>query len=167
VMDPRSGRNVTVTHAASSVWIEPGSDLEAFLAAPLVAHVATTGPSVRAVWFLWEDGAFWWLTGAWSRLSSVLKADPRVVLLVDSRDFATGAGLELCAEGDAEIYQLDTARACRVLRRYLGPDVSRWPECFQESTFHDPATRLIRLEPSLLRARTLSYDAVGGDEPVA
>jgi hypothetical protein len=48
-------------------------------------------------------------------------------------------------------------RARRLLRRYLGADESRWPERFKGGTFHDPTTRLIRLEPTHVRARDLSY----------
>lgn len=137
--------------------IDEGFDLDAFLAQALVARVAARGPSILAVWFLWEDGAFWWLTGGWSRLSATLKADPSVALVVDTCDLATGEVLELSAEGEAEIYQLDSGRARRLLRRYLGADESRWPERFKSGTFHDPTTRLIRLEPTRVRARDLSY----------
>jgi Pyridoxamine 5'-phosphate oxidase len=144
--------------SAAAVRVEAGFDLAGFLARPLVARVAATGPSVRAVWFLWEDGAFWWLTGGWSRLPSILKADPRVALVVDSCDLATGEVLQVGAEGEAEIYQLDLGRARRLLERYLGADRSRWPQRFAHGTFDDPATRLIRLEPSRLRARDLSYE---------
>jgi hypothetical protein len=147
--------------------IEADFDLAPFLARPLVARVATAGPSVRAVWFLWEDGAFWWLTGGWSRLPSILKADPRVALVVDTFDVASGEVLQLSAEGEAEIYQLDTGRACRILERYLGSDPSRWPERFKRGTFHDPATRLIRLEPSRLRAEDLSYEPPRGGAAAA
>src|SRR4051812_13060153 len=35
---------------------------------PLTARIATCGPTVRPVRFLWEDGAFWVLTGPWARL---------------------------------------------------------------------------------------------------
>ena len=56
--------------------IDEGFDLDAFLAEPLVARVAARGPSILAVWFLWEDGAFWWLTGGWSHLSATLKGGP-------------------------------------------------------------------------------------------
>jgi hypothetical protein len=66
--------------SAAAPRIEADFDLASFLARPLVARVAAAGPSVRAVWFLWEEGAFWWLTGDWSRLPSILKADPRVAL---------------------------------------------------------------------------------------
>jgi Pyridoxamine 5'-phosphate oxidase len=141
----------------ATAQIDEGFDLDAFLAQPLVARVAARGPSILAVWFLWEDGAFWWLTGGWSRLSATLKADPSVALVVDTCDLATGDVLELSAEGEAEIYQLDSGRARRLLRRYLGADESRWPERFKSGTFHDPTTRLIRLEPTRVRARDLSY----------
>lgn len=143
--------------STAAARIDAGFDVDAFLERPLVAHVASAGPSVRAVWFLWEDGAFWWLTGSWSGLPSIPKADPRVALLVDTCELETGDVLQLSAEGDAEIYQLDPGRACRILQRYLGVNASRWPERFKGSTFHDPATRMIRLEPSSLRARDLSY----------
>lgn len=137
--------------------IDEGFDLDGFLAQPLVARVAARGPSILAVWFLWEDGAFWWLTGGWSRLSATLKAEPSVALVVDTCDLATGEVLQLSAEGEAEIYQLDSGRARRILRRYLGADESHWPERFKSGTFHDPTTRLIRLEPTRVRARDLSY----------
>jgi hypothetical protein len=148
--------------SAAAPRIEADFDLAGFLAQPLVARVAAAGPSVRAVWFLWEEGAFWWLTGGWSRLPSILKADPHVALVVDTCNVASGEVLELSAEGEAEIYQLDLGRAGRILQRYLGADASRWPERFKARTFHDPATRLIRLEPSRMEALDLSYDPPWG-----
>jgi nitroimidazol reductase NimA-like FMN-containing flavoprotein (pyridoxamine 5'-phosphate oxidase superfamily) len=55
-------------------------DVDAFLARPLVARVATAdssgAPTVRPVWFLWEEGAVWWITGAYSRISRFLAKDP-------------------------------------------------------------------------------------------
>jgi hypothetical protein len=41
-------------------------DVDAFLREPLTARLATGGPTVRPVWFLWEEGAFWVLTGPWA-----------------------------------------------------------------------------------------------------
>ena len=43
-------------------------DVDSFLGQPLTARIATGGPTVRPVWFLWEDGAFWILTGPWAKL---------------------------------------------------------------------------------------------------
>jgi hypothetical protein len=52
-------------------------DVNEFLAKPLVARVATGDPlAVRPVWFLWEDGAFWWITGSWARLPQLLAVGP-------------------------------------------------------------------------------------------
>jgi hypothetical protein len=36
----------------------PPFDVDAFLAQPLTARVATSGPTVRPTWYLWEEGAF-------------------------------------------------------------------------------------------------------------
>lgn len=52
-------------------------DVEEFLSRPLTARVATNGPTVRPTWFLWEDGAFWILTGTWARLPDRVRADLR------------------------------------------------------------------------------------------
>jgi nitroimidazol reductase NimA-like FMN-containing flavoprotein (pyridoxamine 5'-phosphate oxidase superfamily) len=159
VIDRRDGRIINVVHTAA-VSTDAGFDVEAFLAQPLTARVAAAGPTVRPVWFLWEDGAFWWLTGGWARLVSNLKADPGVALVVDTCDLETGTVHQVTAVGEAEIYQLDAGRAHRLLQRYLGADASRWPQRFKSGTFDDPATRLIRLEPDRLRARDLSYDVL-------
>ena len=142
------------------MWaIEPGFDLEAFLAQPLVAHVAAAGPTVRPVWFLWEERCFWWLTGGWSRLPAVLARDPHVALVVDTCELATGRVLQVIATGEAAIEPFDPARARRKLARYLGPDVSAWdPERFLVGTFENESARFIRLAPARLRTRDLSYE---------
>jgi nitroimidazol reductase NimA-like FMN-containing flavoprotein (pyridoxamine 5'-phosphate oxidase superfamily) len=136
-------------------------DVDAFLAAPLVAHVATAGPTVRPVWFLWEEGAFWWLTGSWSRLPRLLAEDPRVALVVDSCDLATGRTLQVTARGRAELRPFDPERARRKLRRYLGDDEDRWDERFRGGTVDDPAAGFLRLRPDHLRARDVSFAVAG------
>lgn len=107
--------------STAATRIDADFDVDRFLDRPLVAHVAAAGPSVRPVWFLWEEGAFWWLTDGWARLPSILKADPHVALVVDTCELESGTVHLLTAEGDAEIYQLDAGRARRMLHRYLGP----------------------------------------------
>lgn len=121
-------------------------DLDAFLAQPLVARVAASGPTVRPVWFLWEDGCFWWLTGSWSALAQRLADDPAVALVVDTCDLSTGSVLQVTAAGVAEVVSLDRDRAVRKLTRYLGRDLSGWPARFLEP-LDDPETRMIRLFP--------------------
>jgi nitroimidazol reductase NimA-like FMN-containing flavoprotein (pyridoxamine 5'-phosphate oxidase superfamily) len=133
-------------------------DVEAFLARPLVARLAAAGPTIRPIWFLWEDGAFWWLTGRWARLPEILARDPEVALVVDSCDLRTGEVLQVTARGAAEVLPFDPERARRKLRRYLGPDEASWDaDRFLTGTFEDPSARLVRLVPRTLRARDLSY----------
>lgn len=134
----------------------PEFDVDAFLARPLVAHVATVGPRVRPVWFLWEDRCFWWLTGSWSTLEHDLQRDRRAQLVVDTCDLETGEVLQVRASGQAEIGPFDDERAVRKLTRYLGATREGWPERIRTGTFEDPSTRFARLEPEWLVARDLS-----------
>lgn len=134
-------------------------DLDAFLAMPLVARVATTGPAgptVRPVWYLWEEGAFWWLTGPWSRLPTLLAADPTVALVVDSCDLETGATRQVTAKGRAEVVAADPARSVRKLSRYLGPDVQTWDDRFAAYVSRPDAV-MARLVPDRLVAKDLSF----------
>src|SRR6266542_938470 len=100
--------------------------IERFLARPLVARIATAGPTVRPVWYLWEDGAFWILTGPWSRLPEHVRRDPAVAIVVDVCDLATGEAVQVIAKGRAELLPFDTARGFRKLSRYLGTDEAAW-----------------------------------------
>jgi nitroimidazol reductase NimA-like FMN-containing flavoprotein (pyridoxamine 5'-phosphate oxidase superfamily) len=61
----------------------PPFDVDAFLAQPLTARVATSGPTVRPTWYLWEDGASWILTGPWATLPARVRADPAIAIVVD------------------------------------------------------------------------------------
>lgn len=135
----------------------PPFDVDAFLAQPLVARLAAVGPTVRPIWFLWEEGAFWWLTGGWSQLPGLLEDDPRVAVVVDTCDLATGAVLKVMARGRAEVRPFDPERARRKLRRYLGDDEGRWDPRFLTGTFEDPTVRFVRLEPDRLAAADASF----------
>jgi len=138
-------------------------DVDTFLARPLLARVAAAGPSVRPVWFLWEDGAFWWITGAYARLPEILASDPRVALVVDSCDLRTGQVQQVTALGDGVVVPFDPERARRKLVRYLGPHEANWDPRFSGRYLSDPdqTTRLVRLDPKRLTARDLSF-LVGG-----
>jgi nitroimidazol reductase NimA-like FMN-containing flavoprotein (pyridoxamine 5'-phosphate oxidase superfamily) len=95
-------------------------DVDAFLRRPLTARLATNGPTVRPVWFLWEEGAFWVLTGPWARLLGRVRADPEVALVVDECEPASGLVRQVIARGRAELLPFDVARGRRKLVRYLG-----------------------------------------------
>jgi nitroimidazol reductase NimA-like FMN-containing flavoprotein (pyridoxamine 5'-phosphate oxidase superfamily) len=139
-------------------------DIDAFLHRPLTARLATSGPSgptVRPVWFLWEDGAFWVLTGSWARLPGHVRADPAVALVVDECDVATGLVRQVIARGRAELVPFDVERGRRKLVRYLGSDEARWDRRFVDYLRDDPAARgqlWLRLEPASLTAEDLSYE---------
>jgi hypothetical protein len=123
-------------------------DVDAFLREPLTARLATGGPTVRPVWFLWEEGAFW------------VRADPAVALVVDECDLATGLVRQVIARGRAELLPFDVERGRRKLVRYLGADEERWDERFVHYLYDDPAQRgtvWLRLEPVSLVAHDLSY----------
>ena len=140
-------------------------DVAEFLKLPLVARLATAsegGPAVRPVWFLYEDGTFWWLTGSsYSNLEQILAADPRVALVIDTCDLATGQVMAVSATGVATVHPFDVDRTIRKLSKYLGTDRDKWPERFR-GTFSDPTTRLVSLTPDRPpRLRDLSYHHLG------
>lgn len=136
------------------------SEIDAFLSRPLTAHVATNGPTVRPTWFLWDDHAFWILTGPWAKLMNRVQADPALAIVVDDCDLTTGLVKQVIASGQAEILPFDVARGRRKLARYLGPDETSWDQRFQRVLQDDPAeqgTRWLRLRPASLAMRDLSY----------
>ncbi|WP_327659516.1 MULTISPECIES: pyridoxamine 5'-phosphate oxidase family protein [unclassified Streptomyces] len=137
-------------------------DVDTFLRQPLTARLATSGPTVRPVWFLWEDGAFWVLTGPWARLFDRVKDDPDVALVVDECDVSTGRVQQVIARGRAELVPFDVARGRRKLVRYLGADEAQWDERFVGYLYDEPSERgtmWLKLRPTSLTAKDLSYVA--------
>lgn len=122
--------------------------------------MATAGPTVRPTWFLWEEGAFWILTGPWARLLSRVRTDPVIALVVDVCDVGTGLVRQVIARGQAEILPFDVPRGRRKLNRYLGADDAKWDNRFRHYLLDDPAeqgTVWLRLRPDSLVAKDLSY----------
>ena len=135
-------------------------DINAFLAQPLTARIATNGPTVRPTWYLWEDQAFWVLTGPWTKLFGRVKTDPALALTVDVCDITTGLVQQVIAGGRAELVPFDVPRGKRKLSRYLGHDETRWDARFRHYLHDDPAERgtvWLRLRPTFLTAIDLSY----------
>lgn len=135
-------------------------DVDEFLSPPRTARVASNGPTVRPAWYLWEEQAFWIITGPWAKLLDRVKVDPALALVVDECDPATGLVRQVIARGEAEVRPWDRERCHRKLSRYLGPDDHRWDPRFQRILHEDPlvkGTRWLRLAPRSLVARDLSY----------
>ncbi len=136
-------------------------DVDEFLSRPLVARLAVNGPhgpTVRPIWFLYEDGTFWWLTGSsYSRLGELLSNDSRVAMSIDTCDLGTGEVLALTVVGRAVVHPLDAELAKRKIAKYLGPDFERWDSRFRDA-FDDGTTRLVSLRPEHpLRLRDMSF----------
>ena len=135
-------------------------DVDAFLALPLTARVATNGPTVRPTWYLWEDQAFWVLTGPWARLLGHVRADPALAITVDICDTTTGHIKQVIARGRAEVLPFDVPRGHRKLSRYLGGDEGLWDTRFRNYLHDDPTESGIvwlQLRPSTLTATDLTY----------
>jgi hypothetical protein len=144
---------------------DPEFDIDAFLSQPLTARVATNGPTVRPVWFLWEGEAFWILTGPWARLLEHVRRDPAISVVIDVCDTETGLVRQVIASGQVEILPFDVPRGRRKLRRYLGADEETWDDRFRHYLLDDPVQRgtvWLRLSPDRLVARDLSYSVRPG-----
>jgi Pyridoxamine 5'-phosphate oxidase len=144
-------------------------DVDTFLSQALTARVATNGPTVRPTWYLWEDRAFWILSGPWAKLLARVKEDPHLAITVDVCDTATGAVKQVIARGRAELLPFDVPRGRRKLGRYLGPDEALWDARFRQY-LHDDATQRgtvwLRVRPSSLTATDLSYVATTAEPGV-
>ena len=132
-------------------------DVEAFLARPLVARLATAGPAVRPVWYLWEDGSFWILVGPWNRIPADVAADPGVAVVVDSCDLRTGECLQVLGHGVGTLEPFTPDRGARMLERYLGTVPEAWDVRFRSYLTDAPEARWLQIEPTSLSARDLSF----------
>src|SRR5438552_2896752 len=133
-------------------------ELDAFLAEVRLAHLATVSadgrPSIRPVWFLWADGAFWMTTRLEARRGG--------------RDIAAGSGVALSIASDQRPYRAVLARGRpevwkddvpawleRIAVRYGEREGKAWlPRALAE-----PDRAALRLVPDLL----LTWDYGKGD----
>lgn len=133
-----AGKTVKVRRESGRLLLNQAPfPVDEFLMQPLVARVATGDQVVRPVWFLWENEAFWIFTGAWSRLTRRLRADPTFELVVDVCELGTGVVKQVIGRGEGDIVSLEKDRARRKLVRYLGVDETRWDTRFRIPS--DPA----------------------------
>jgi Pyridoxamine 5'-phosphate oxidase len=141
------------------------SEIDDFLAEPITAQLATNGPTIRPIWYQWESGAFWIISGPWAKLFTRVQKDPAVALCVDIGDFDGGRVMQVCAYGSVELTPYDVDLARRMLRRYLGPDEDAWSDSPDDYRAYlrdggPPGAVLLRLEPSKLIALNFSYARV-------
>lgn len=117
---------------------------------------------MRPTWYLWEESAFWILTGPWAKLAERVQTDPTLAITVDVCDVTTGLTNQVIARGPAEVLPFDIPRGRRLLSRYLGPTERGWDPRFLGYLYDDPGelgTVWVRMAPTFLRAMDLSYQA--------
>lgn len=131
-------------------------DINTFLQRPLVARIATNGPTLRPVWYLYDAPFFYWLTDTANFLHRAVIAGERLVLVVDVCDIATGEVVHVRARGFAEIIPVDRERAMRKFARYLGVDQSAWDPRFLPS-LDLASTRMCRFSPASMDAADVSF----------
>jgi nitroimidazol reductase NimA-like FMN-containing flavoprotein (pyridoxamine 5'-phosphate oxidase superfamily) len=137
-------------------------DVDTVLAEPNPIIVATNGPSVRPMWYQWEDGSFWVISGPWAKLFSRIQTDPTLALLIDIEERHKGRIYQVMVRGNAEITPYDIPRARRMLHRYLGPDESAWSTAPDDYPGYlrepgPPGAVWLKIEPTSLRTFNFSY----------
>lgn len=133
---------------------ENTTDLETFLARPLLARLGTANPTtgqphVTPVWYLWEDGTLWISVFSSTRKGRELLANPRCSVVIDVDESGLSLRAVLC-EGTAELLtgptDFNITMFTRIYTRYLGPegvlaaDPQEW--------IHSPENLLVKLTPA-------------------
>lgn len=140
-------------------------DVSAFLARPLTARLATEGPTVRPIWYLFEDEQFWFVTGPSPSLTGLLRAKPRIAVVVDVCDPHLGDIKYVHVRGRATVLPYDVDRGRRLISRYLGKDESRWmgdtAQRYLLDAAHDDRYALIRLRPARWTVRDIAHGRAG------
>jgi len=138
-------------------------DLDAFLAEPLIANVATNGPTVRPLDYQWEEGAFWLITLPWTKLFQRVQRDPEIALVIEVSEYDRGGRvLQVMASGAVELTPYDVPRAARMLFRYHGPDPGKWSKSPADypSFIREPGPQgaaWLKLKPRKLLTFNYSY----------
>ena len=127
--------------------------IEAVLAEPVLARLATTNPKtlqphVVPVWFAWDGEHVWISSFVSTRKIRELKINPRGAVLIESKQ--EGGKLQaVLLEGSVELVtqprQLVRETASWIYSRYLGPQGIEDAE--PQSWLKDPENLLIKLTP--------------------
>ncbi len=127
--------------------------IEAVLAEPVLARLATTNPRtmephVVPVWFMWDGTCVWISSFSSTRKIRELKHNPQGAVLIESKQEG-GKLTAVLLEGTVELVtqprELVTELASRIYLRYLGPEGVQEPE--PQSWMKDPENLLIKLTP--------------------
>ncbi len=133
-------------------------EVDAFLAAPRLAHFATVAsdgrPRTRPVWFLWDGGAFWFTTRLEARFTgSDVVSGSKVGVSVASEDRPYRA---VVARGTAVVWAEDREAWLRKISFRYGEREGRF---WLKAALSEPDRVVLRMEPDEL----LSWDYGKGD----
>lgn len=127
---------------------------------PLFAHLATDserGPRESPVWFLWEDEAVWMIGNyRTDTFPARIEREPRCAIGIVNFDRTSGLVQHVGFRGRARLEPQDEERMKRLLRRYLGEDLSQWDSRFRE-ILNDADFVFVRFEPETAVVRDQSY----------
>jgi hypothetical protein len=111
-----------------------------------VPGVSQSGlPLLGSLWFLFEDGRFWFNS---VKDSPLLRADGNgrpIAILVDDFD-PPDRIMQVRVRGRGRVEPRDPERLAHIYRRYLGEDLRTWPLSFPER-LTDPAWMLWTVPP--------------------
>jgi PPOX class probable F420-dependent enzyme len=126
-----------------------GEEIEAFLAEPHLAHIATVDergkPRARPVWFLWRDGTLWFTTRVRVRAfgRDIARGSP-VAVSIGSEDRPYRA---VVATGRPEVVGRDRDLLLAIATRYGENAGRRWVE---EEALRQDDRIVFRVEPDEL-----------------
>ena len=130
------------------------------LSRPLFAHLATAsadGPRESPVWFLWEDEAIW-IIGNYrtDTFPGRIELDGRCAIGIVKFDRTKGLVQHVGFRGRARLEPQDEERMKRLLKRYLGEELSQWDARFRE-ILDDADHIFVRFAPETAVVRDQSY----------
>ncbi len=113
-------------------------EIEAFLAQPLVARIATVRrngtPQVVPMWFLWDHGTMYMSTRTWAAKVKHLRKNPHVAVVVDVMD-APLKNKVVTIDGTAEIITDGVIEmTTKIYKKYMGTAAAQDPKAQQSIT---------------------------------
>jgi len=134
--------------------------MDELLARPLFAHLATLsdrGPRESPVWFLWEEESLW-IIGNYraDTFPARIEREPRCAIGIVDFDRTKGLVQHVGFRGRARVEPHDEERMKRLLRRYLGEELSQWDARFVE-ILYDADYVFVCFEPETAVVRDQSY----------
>ena len=111
------------------------AEIDAFLARPLVARIATVRknntPQVVPMWFLWDNGVMYMSTRTWAAKVKHVRRNPHVAVVVDVMEEPL-KNKAVMIDGTAEIVTTGVQEmTTRIYQKYMGAEASKSPQAQQ------------------------------------